>query len=252
MDSPMPVSATAAPTAPPAPPPAAQRPPEVPEKFWDAEAGRIRVEALLKSYLALERRLSQMVALPTAESGPEDRLRLYTALGRPQGPEEYAIACPHGLFEPDPEINARLFEAGMSQEQAQAVYDLAAEKMVPLMQALVAELEADREIERLMAEFGGPERWAEVSRQMLAWAERNLPADALPGLTTSFDGVMALYEMMKNREPASVADGGTEVDASGERDLQAMLRDPRYWRDRDPAFIAKVTEGFRRLYPERG
>jgi hypothetical protein len=28
-----------------------------------------------------------------------------------------------------------------------------------------------------------------------------------------------------------------------------MMRDPRYWRDRDPAFIAQVTEGFKRLYP---
>jgi hypothetical protein len=31
--------------------------------------------------------------------------------------------------------------------------------------------------------------------------------------------------------------------------LSQMMRDPRYWRDRDPEVIAKVTEGFRRLYP---
>jgi hypothetical protein len=39
---------------------------------------------------------------------------------------------------------------------------------------------------------------------------------------------------------------------SGEADLYKLMRDPRYWRDRDPALIAKVTEGFRQLYPERG
>ena len=30
--------------------------------------------------------------------------------------------------------------------------------------------------------------------------------------------------------------------------LDEMMRDPRYWRQRDPEFIARVTEGFRKLY----
>ena len=33
--------------------------------------------------------------------------------------------------------------------------------------------------------------------------------------------------------------------------LHEMMRYPRYWRDRDPALLAKVTEGFRRMYPDR-
>lgn len=31
--------------------------------------------------------------------------------------------------------------------------------------------------------------------------------------------------------------------------LSQMMRDPRYWRDRDPELVARVTEGFQRLYP---
>ena len=27
-----------------------------------------------------------------------------------------------------------------------------------------------------------------------------------------------------------------------------MIRDPRYWRDKDPAFINQVTQGFQRRY----
>ena len=53
------------------PPPATNaktRPGEVPEKFWDAETGTLRVDALLKSYRELERRLSQCAAL--ARAGP--------------------------------------------------------------------------------------------------------------------------------------------------------------------------------------
>jgi hypothetical protein len=30
-----------------------------------------------------------------------------------------------------------------------------------------------------------------------------------------------------------------------------MMRDPKYWRDQDPSFIAKVTEGFKRMYGEK-
>lgn len=31
-------------------------------------------------------------------------------------------------------------------------------------------------------------------------------------------------------------------------DLDALMRDPRYWRDRDPAVVKQVTEGFNRIY----
>ena len=48
----------------------------------------------------------------------------------------------------------------------------------------------------------------------------------------------------------AAASSGQEL--GNEADLHKMMRDPRYWRDRDPALLAKVTEGFRQLYPDRG
>jgi len=33
-----------------------------------------------------------------------------------------------------------------------------------------------------------------------------------------------------------------------ETDLHAKMRDPRYWRDRDPDFVAEVIEGYRQLF----
>lgn len=33
-----------------------------------------------------------------------------------------------------------------------------------------------------------------------------------------------------------------------EADLAKMMKDPRYWRDRDPQWIEKVTRGFQELY----
>jgi hypothetical protein len=53
----------------------AARPPGVPEKFWDREAGGIRTDALLKSYVELERKLGSMVPLP-GDDDQEGRERL--------------------------------------------------------------------------------------------------------------------------------------------------------------------------------
>jgi hypothetical protein len=157
----------------------------------------------------------------------------------------------HGLFEADREINTRLHAAGFTPQQVQLVYDLAAERLVPLVEEMGAEFEAEREIERLVRHFGGEEKWREVSRQMLAWAKKHLPAEAIEGLSASFDGVMALYRMMTAEgEPAALVGEGDGPDG-GESELHALMRDPKYWRDKDPATIARVTDGFRRLYPER-
>ena len=38
--------------------------------------------------------------------------------------------------------------------------------------------------------------------------------------------------------------------AADEGALRHMIRDPRYWRDRDPAILRKVSDGFKRLYPQ--
>jgi len=224
----------------------------VPEKFRDPETGEIRVDALLKSYLELERKLAGMIALPGPDMADADRRRLNAALGVPDGPDGYAVTSEHGLFEPDAELNQRMHAAGFTPEQVQLVYDMAAERLVPLVEDMASGFEADREIERLVAYFGGPDKWREVSRQMLAWARKSLPPEAVEGLAASFDGVMALYRMMTSQtEPGAL---GADPDAAGgdAQAVQALMRDPRYWRDKDPAVVAKVTEGFKRMYPGQG
>ena len=45
------------------------RPADVPEKFWDDEAGAVRIDALLKSYLELERKLGLGPARAGARAG---------------------------------------------------------------------------------------------------------------------------------------------------------------------------------------
>lgn len=227
----------------------ASRPEEVPEKFWDVDAGTLRAEALLKSYRELERKLGTMVPLPADADDVEGQQRLREALGVPAQPEDYTIEPPHDLLQPDPEINARLHEAGFTPAQAQLVYDLAAERLLPLVDEIIDEAEAARQAEGLAANFGGRERWQALARQLKTWGQANLPEETYRALASSYDGVLALHEMMRVREPSVLdGNGGAKPDAD-EAELRSLMRDPRYWRDRDPAVVAKVTEGFKRLYP---
>lgn len=203
----------------------------IPEKFMDKESGDVRVDVLLKSYRELEKKMSQHKAAP-------------------HSPDEYCIDCAHGLFEADPDLNLRLHEKGFSQDQAQEVYDLAAEKLVPLVLEVAAEFQADREVERLMDHFGGPENWREVSRQLLAFGRKNLPEDVLDGLAASYEGVMALYKMMKaaGETPSMAAKTESATMGESEAELYSLMRSPKYWRDKDPATVRKVTQGFESLY----
>ena len=220
---------------------AANKPENLPEKFWDTEKQEIRIEALLGSYLELEKKLSGMI-------NPDDRQRVLSTLGVPDSADAYEIDVSHGLFPADPDINKRLHERGFTPEQVQMVYDLAVEKMVPMVLELADEFKAEREVDRLIAAFGGPEKWAEISRQLLAYGQKSMPPEVLSNLASSFEGVMALYRLMKGEEPVLSRE---EVQGGGnEGELQTMMRDPRYWKTRDPAFVAQVTEGFRRMYAQ--
>ena len=44
---------------------------------------------------------------------------------------------------------------------------------------------------------------------------------------------------------------GGSASGTDEKDLQSMMRDPKYWRDKDPAYIAKVTAGFEKIYSQK-
>jgi hypothetical protein len=232
--------------APPADEPAG-RPAGVPEKFWDREAGAIRTEALLKSYVELERKLGSMVSLP-GDDDQEGRERLRRALGVPDSPE-HRVEVRDELVEPTPEINARLHAAGFTQEQAQLIYDLAAEHLLPVIDDAVAELRATRDAERLAAHFGGDAAWQNMARQVKTWGEANLAGDVYRTLASSYDGVLAMHQMMQAREPSVLRDAEGPRSDLDEASLTRMMRDPRYWRERDPALVAQVTEGFKRLYP---
>lgn len=225
------------------------RPDDVPEKFWDGETGTIRTEALLRSYRELEKRLSRSVPRPDGDDDVEGVGRLLGLLGRPETAEAYEITAPHPLVVPDPDLNEMLHAAGFTQRQAQMVYDLAAERLLPVIDEAAAELEATRQLDRLQQHFGGPEGWRTTSAQIKAFAEANLPEELQTALASSYEGILALHQMMRKAEPDIVGQAGSGQVAVTEDSLRELIRDPRYWRDRDPEIVQRVTAGYRNLYP---
>jgi len=232
-----------------------EKPAFLPDKFWDPETRSVRLEQLAKRYTALERRMSGMIAVPGDEAPDEDRTAFRQQLDRlrgvPETPDAYQVAERHPLLAPDAELNGLLHQAGFTPDQVQLVYDLAADRVLPVIEDLAAEFEADRQLVRLIDHFGGEERWSEVSRQILAWGKANLPPDVMGAMATTYEGVLALHRMMTSGEPGLKGGGGAGGEALDEGRLKEMMRDPRYWRDKDPALVRKVSEGFKALYPDR-
>lgn len=226
------------------------RPEAVPAKFWDAASGQIRVDALLRAYRDLERRASSMVRVPGPQSGPDEIAAFRRSLGVPEAPDQYRIAASHPDLGSSDVVNQRLHQAGFSQDQAQMVYDLAHEILLPLI-AQVSEQQAQAgQTEALRNHFGGDAQWQENARQIKAWGKANLPKAAFDALAATADGVKTMHRLMLSEEPALGGAPAAGDSGGGEDQLKKMINDPRYWKTKDPAFIAKVTEGFRRLYGE--
>lgn len=211
----------------------AERPVGIPEKFWDDEKGELRTEALVKSYVELERKLSGL-----------------SARELPARPEDYEIKIQTELLESDADLNRRLHAAGFSQEQAQLVYDLASERLMPMVTEIATLFETEGQVTRLVKHFGGEQRWRETARQLDAWGRANLPHRVFDALSTTYEGVLAMERLMSNGEPGLVREGEAGASIATEADLKTLMRDPRYWRDQDPAIVNKVREGFRKLYQD--
>lgn len=208
-----------------------QCPSYLPMKFWDGSTGQPRLEQMAKSYKEMERK---------GGSGPHKSV--------PGHASEYCVECKSELFSNNEAVNARLHKAGFSQDQAQLVYDLAHEALEPLVVEIMASLHGHQQVDRLCDKFGGEDRWQETARQLRAWASNKMNSQTYEAMSSSYDGVMALYDMMSKGEPG-MGGHGVPIGMTSEEDIKKLMRDPKYWRDQDASTVNRVREGFRRLYP---
>ncbi len=207
--------------------------PAVPEKFLD-ENGDLKTEDLLKSYLALEKKMSE----PKAAA---DQM--------PKSAAEYQLNIKNKLIESDEEVNQILFENGFTNRQAQVVYDLAVDRILPLLESICSDVATDKELQGLEQAFGGAEQFNVVARQISAWAEKNLDANTFEALAKSKDGILTLYQMMRGSMESPLIQGkGQFAPKDDEESLKKLMQSPKYWRDQDPELMKRVEAGFQRLY----
>lgn len=207
--------------------------PKVPEKFLD-ENGELKTNELLKSYLTLEKKMSE----PKAS---EKQM--------PKSSADYQINIKNNLIEADPQVNEILFQHGFTNEQAQVVYDLATDRILPMMQAMMEDVAADRELQKLEEAFGGLEQFNTIARQISAWAEKNLSPETFNALAKSKDGIMTMYQMMQTNSESPLIQGkGHLPEKDDEASLKKLMQNPKYWRDQDPELLKRVEAGFKRLY----
>lgn len=225
----------------------------VPEEFLDLESGQVKTEALIEAYNDLKQRnqgkhsknltnswgFSQP---PTEKSSVEEWSQFRQMMGIPETSDGYQIIERDPMFSSEPSINARLHQAGFTSTQVQLVYDLAVEIVLPLLKQ-----GDDADLKALSDHFGGSERWTEMARQIMAWGKANLEPHIYDVLDSSADGIKAMRAMMENQEPDLGRMPQSQNAPLSEADLKRMIKDPRYWKQRDPQWIDRVSEGFRRI-----
>lgn len=212
------------------------KPANLSEKFWDAELGEVRLEDLIDDYNSMASRDENLV---------EGNVRIL-----PESYDKYDLKIPHPLLESDEDIYKRFYEKGFTNDQAQFVYDLANERVIPYLDEMTINFEAQKQLEKLVQHFGSQEKFNEISRQISAWAKQNLRPEVYDALGSTYEGVIALYKLMSSNEPMLGKSGGVGEELS-EDSLRKMMEDPRYWRDKDQAYASKISKGFERLYPEK-
>ncbi|MDR1826475.1 MAG: hypothetical protein LBQ49_02160 [Rickettsiales bacterium] len=219
----------------------------LPEKFVK-EDGALDTELLLKSYQELEKKIGGMIAIP-ADGDDDDgaREKFLRAIGAPDSADGYPD---DPMFEDMPEVKEKFREIGLTKKQAAAVYKMAAEMLRPAISTVMsahAESEAMKELcEFFNAADANDEKLRAVLSDINEFAEKNLAPETFEVMASSTDGIKALYNMMRSKDPdvAAGAAGGEPDD----RELRAMMKDPKYWRDQDPEFVRKIEAGFKKLY----
>ncbi len=217
---------------------------KIPEKFLNND-GTINSDALIKSYCELERKMGTMVAVPTADDAPDVRAKFNRAIGVPDAADAYPK---NDLFD-DENVREKFLEIGLTSPQVEKIYDIANEFLSPVLSELFAQTNEKNAIGELKKFFGGDEKMRDALLAVQTFGEKFLPADAFDVLCSTPDGIRGVYQMMQSMEPSVVTDkNNTENLSDGA--LREMMRNPKYWRDRDPEYVRKIENGFKKLYSE--
>lgn len=221
------------------------RPDFIPEKFWDAETKSPRVEDLAKSYANLESKIGAQKDSYFKEF-EEGRLSQ-----RPESADAYqvnidakAVGLPEGteakIDTKDPLYQwwrETAYANGYTQEQ----FDAGINQY--LKQEFASLPNMDKERETL-----GEAAQDRISRVEL-WARKNAGDELFDRVKFKLgnaDAVEFMEAIMKRTAGIDMSGDGQQQQAGLSKDeIRAMQDDPRYWKDRDPAYVKKVEEAWK-------
>jgi hypothetical protein len=220
----------------------AERPENVPEKFWDAEAGQLRSDALLKSYTELEKSWVNPDKLKT--QWEEERLAT-----RPETPADYALPDDE-RFDPEALSSSPIVdlwrnaahEAGVGQEKFNDVLVQYAEK---IGEQTAAQLESEFEAlgENAQSRIDAAGQWA--SKYF-----KDGELGAVQQIASTAAGVSVLEKFMKaTRESGALAEEGSPTDSADTiESIEKLMQTRAYYSpaDFDPAVRKRVEEFFKK------
>lgn len=215
---------------------------KIPEKFKNQD-GTLNADALIKSYVALEKKIGTMISVPSDDADDDMRNRFRRAIGVPDAPDNYPK---NDLFD-DENLRAKFFEIGLTSSQVSQIYNIAQEFLSPVISDLFATQSQAAAISELKNFFGGDEKMNDAIKQINAFGEQFLPRDAFDALCTTPQGIQGIYRMMQSMEPHVQTADSDDINLS-DNDLRRMMRDPKYWRDHDSEYVRKIENGFKKLY----
>lgn len=73
----------------------------------------------------------------------------------PAGYDQYRINIPNELLDHDEELFKQFYEHGFTNDQAQFVYDLANERVIPVLDQLTVSFEAQKQLAKLSSYLAG-------------------------------------------------------------------------------------------------
>ena len=224
-----------------------QIPEYIPEKFWDSERNEIKVEELGASYKALEQKLG-MRTEDLVKQVQED----YENQRKSSVPESYEVRLPEVpedveiTVDPEQELVKSWQQICRDNGLSQEVFDQGVAAFVNNEIAGLPNLQEE------MAKLGDNARERIEAADL--WSKKYLSTDAydaIANLASTAEGVKALEEIMSLSRSKPLPNTNTVMDVElDERDLQSMMKDPRYWKEgmKDPAYIAKVTNLYQKKY----
>ena len=224
-----------------------QIPEYIPEKFWDTERNEIKVEELGASYKALEQKLG-MRTEDLVRQVQED----YENQRKSSVPESYEVRLPEVpedveiTVNPEQELVKSWQQICRDNGLSQEVFDQGVAAFVNNEIAGLPNLQEE------MAKLGDNARERIEAADL--WSKKYLSTDSydvIANLASTAEGVKALEEIMSLSRSKPLPNTNTVIDVElDERDLQSMMKDPRYWKEgmKDPAYIAKVTNLYQKKY----